>query len=66
MAAAAPLDRTRREAFLVDMATELSRLTIIGPGNVARTCREVQARNFDPPLATEQTAPRHQQRKVGA
>jgi hypothetical protein len=62
---AAPLDHDCRTAFIQDVAAELRKLTVVGPGNVARVCREAQRRHWNPPLQTEQAAPRHQ-RKVGA
>jgi hypothetical protein len=63
--AAQPINRARRDAFFAYVAEELGKLAIIGLGNVARVCREVQARHFDPPLATESAAPRHQKPKAG-
>jgi hypothetical protein len=57
---AAPLDR--RNEFIQDVAAELLKLAVVEPGNVARTCRDVQRRYFVPPLQTEQAAPRHQRR----
>jgi hypothetical protein len=49
MAAARPLDVRVRDAFLQQVADELARCDVVGPGNVARICREVQRQFFDPP-----------------
>jgi hypothetical protein len=49
MAAAAPLPRGTRHAYLQDVASELAKCEIIGDGTVARVCREVQRKHFDPP-----------------
>jgi hypothetical protein len=49
MAAAAPLDRRVRPAYLQDVASELAKCKTIGDGTVARVCREMQRKHFDPP-----------------
>jgi hypothetical protein len=62
MRMAEPISRDRRSAFLQDVADALGTYPAVGPGLVSRVCREVQARHFDPPLATETSAPRHKAR----
>jgi hypothetical protein len=47
--AAQPLDRGVRDAFLQDVADQLSQCAVIGPGTVAKACREAQKKFFDPP-----------------
>jgi hypothetical protein len=47
MAAAAPIDRSRRDAFLREVAAELGKLAALGPGVIARTCAAVQRRHLD-------------------
>jgi hypothetical protein len=47
--AARPLDVSRRDAFLQDVATLLHGCVEIGPGTVHRICAEVQRRHWDPP-----------------
>jgi hypothetical protein len=49
MAAARPLPIDLRDPFLHDVAHELSGRAEIGPGTVARTCRELQRQFFAPP-----------------
>jgi hypothetical protein len=49
LAAAAPLRPADRELFLFDVMTELEKRGELGPGIVARVCREQQRRFFDPP-----------------
>ena len=49
MAAARPLARHLRDAFLQDVAAALASCGEIGPGTVNRVCREAQRRYFDPP-----------------
>ena len=48
-AAARPLDVDLRDAFLRAVANALAGQQTIGPGLVARTCRELQRQFFDPP-----------------
>jgi hypothetical protein len=52
-AAARPLDVSRRDGFLQDVAEALSRLPQRGDGAVFRVVAEVQRRHFDPPLGLE-------------
>jgi hypothetical protein len=53
MDAAAPIDPAQRDAFLRDIAIELSKCPEqIGPGSVYRTVREVQRRYVVTPLRT--------------
>jgi hypothetical protein len=49
MAAARPLDVDVRDAFLQSVAAALAGYAVLGPGVVARTCAEVQARYWHPP-----------------
>jgi hypothetical protein len=49
LAAAKPLARDVRDAFLQHVAAELSTCAEIGPGTVHRVCRETQRKFFDPP-----------------
>jgi hypothetical protein len=49
MTAARPIAPHRREAFLREIADELSRLTDPGPGDVGRAIRVAQRAHFDPP-----------------
>ena len=48
-AAAAPLDPHVRDEFLQHVADQLSTCAVIGPGTVAKACREAQKKYFDPP-----------------
>jgi hypothetical protein len=50
MAAAAPLERGRREAFLQEVVAALATAGELGPGRVYRVCVQIQRRHFDPPL----------------
>jgi hypothetical protein len=47
--AARPLAHDIRDAFLQAVAEQLSTCSEIGPGVVARVCREAQRQFFDPP-----------------
>jgi len=49
MRAAAPLGRGTRLAFMRDLATELTKVDLIGDGALFRVLREVQKRHFDAP-----------------
>jgi hypothetical protein len=49
--AAGPLDADVRDAFLTQVATELSRLGDLGPGLVFRVARAAQKQFFVPPIA---------------
>jgi hypothetical protein len=49
MAAARPIAPELRDAFLHSVARALASRGEIGPGIVARTCRELQREFFDPP-----------------
>jgi hypothetical protein len=42
-----------RDAFLKALAAELDKQPMLGPGVVHRIAREIQARLFSPPLATD-------------
>ena len=64
MSAAAPLAIEMRDPFLLAVAHALAGRTI-GPGEVYRTCRELQRSFFDPPLATEVHEPRHDRTRTG-
>ena len=44
---AAPLPLADRESFIAEVRTELARLGEIGPGTIARVCREVQPKYID-------------------
>ena len=48
-AAARPLAVRDRDAFLAHVADQLSACVEIGPGSVAKACREAQRLFFDPP-----------------
>ena len=48
--AAGPLDDDVRDAFLVQVALELSRLGDLGPGLVFRVARAAQKQFFVPPI----------------
>ncbi len=50
MAAAAPLARGLRDAFLEDVAHTLRDIGDPGPGALYRLMREIQKRHFDPPV----------------
>jgi hypothetical protein len=50
LAAAAPLERGRREAFLQEVVAALATAGELGPGRVHRVCAQIQRRHFDPPL----------------
>jgi hypothetical protein len=54
MDAAAPLEPRMRDAFLRSVAHALTGREV-GPGLVARTCREVQREFFDPPDLSART-----------
>lgn len=47
--AARPLKPKDRELFLFDVINALEKYVEIGPGIVARVCREQQRKHFDPP-----------------
>jgi len=47
--AARPLRVHDRDAFLQHVADQLSTCPEIGPGTVAKACREAQRKFFDPP-----------------
>jgi len=49
-AAARPLPRASRDAFLLDLAEALAGIPDPGDGDVARAIRAVQRKHFDPPL----------------
>jgi hypothetical protein len=49
MDAARPLRPQDRDAFLIDVTARLALHSQLGPGLVARICREQQRRHFDPP-----------------
>jgi len=49
MLAARPLRPHDRDAFLQDVADQLSTCAVIGPGIVAKACRAAQRKFFDPP-----------------
>jgi hypothetical protein len=49
MAAARPIRPHARDAFLQHVADQLSTCPEIGPGIVAKACREAQRKFFDPP-----------------
>jgi hypothetical protein len=49
--AAGPLDDDVRDAFLAQVALELSRLGDLGPGLVFRVARAAQKQFFVPPIA---------------
>jgi hypothetical protein len=48
--AAKPLDVSRRDEFLQEVAERLSSLPHLGDGAVHRVCAEIQRRHWDPPL----------------
>jgi gluconate kinase len=52
MYAARPLEPRARTEFLQAVAAELEQQQQRGPGAIYRTCRELQKRYFDPPIAT--------------
>jgi hypothetical protein len=52
MDAARPIPVGRRDAFLQELAVELSKLTIVGAGNLHRAIAETQRRFWDPPTDT--------------
>jgi hypothetical protein len=58
MHAAGPLPPASRGAFLQEVASELSRCPVVGPGLLGRVCRELQRKHFDPPNLEHQA--RHQ------
>ena len=62
LAAARPIAIERRDAFLQHVAAEL-RSREIGPGLVARICREVQREFFDPPDLHRGHVPRWSSRR---
>ena len=65
MAAARPLDRDQRDAFLQAVAHALSDRNVIGPGVVHRICAELQ-RQFMPVLPeVERVPPRWSRRDAG-
>jgi hypothetical protein len=59
MAAARPLAHDVRDAFLREVADALAGCTEVGPGTVARVCREVQRRHFDPPDLGNGASPKY-------
>jgi hypothetical protein len=61
-AAARPLPRASRDAFLLDLATALAGIVDPGDGDVARAIRAVQRRHFDPPDLTDGRAQPHHNR----
>jgi len=50
MAACQPLQPHQRDAFLREVAAQLSAAGELGPGLVARVCATVQRQYFDAPL----------------
>jgi hypothetical protein len=52
-AAARPLEPLDRSRFLKDVAAELAGIADPGDGTVAKICRQIQRRYFDPPQLTE-------------
>ena len=55
-----PLQPRDRDAFLKDLAEEVTRMPVIGPGALHRVIATVQRRHFDPPdLNGNKGAPRH-------
>jgi hypothetical protein len=52
-AAAQPLERDMRDAFLEAVADILGRLSDPGPGDIHRAIVAAQRKYFDPPLDTE-------------
>jgi hypothetical protein len=57
--AARPLEPHARDAFLQHVADQLSTCVEIGPGVVARVCREAQRQFFDPPDLGNGAAPKY-------
>ena len=49
LAAARPIAVDRRDLFLQQVASELVRCDVVGPGVVHRVCAAVQRQHFDPP-----------------
>ena len=49
MNACRPIAPHRRNAFMTDIASELSRYPELGPGVVHRACATVQKKHFDVP-----------------
>jgi hypothetical protein len=49
LAAARPLEPHLRDVFLQEVAGALASYVEVGPGVVARVCREAQKKFFDPP-----------------
>jgi len=49
MAACRPIEPYRRDAFMSEVANVLGGYQELGVGLVARVCRDVQRRHFDPP-----------------
>jgi hypothetical protein len=49
LAAARPIDVRDRDAFLKSVADALKGCGELGPGTVARFCRELQREHFSPP-----------------
>jgi hypothetical protein len=58
LAAARPLEVSRRDEFLQEVAERLSSLRHLGDGAVFRAVAEVQGRHFDPPLNEPGPPPR--------
>jgi hypothetical protein len=56
MAAARPLQPRDRDSFCREVTAVLQTQPVLGDGVVARVCREVVKRYFDPPLEREHTA----------
>jgi hypothetical protein len=54
MAAARPLERGHREAFLEEVAAMLQKYPEVGDGQLHQLLREVQRKHFDAPLSTAQ------------
>jgi hypothetical protein len=49
MTTAAPIPRGERDQFLRDVAAELAKYEVVGPGIVARVCAGAQRRYFAAP-----------------
>jgi hypothetical protein len=48
--AAKPLDVSRRDEFLQEVATALAAMPMRGDGRVYQVVREIQRKHFDPPF----------------
>ena len=63
-AAARPIDRDQRDAFLLAVAGALKGCGEVGPGTVHRVCVELQAQFFDPPNLDRGHVPRWSSRRA--